>query len=53
MDHAGVTCSDCHDPHSNALRSPGNGVCLQCHLASKYDGCGSFRTTLEVEKTMS
>ncbi len=37
MDHAGVTCSDCHDPHSNALRSPGNGVCLQCHLASKYD----------------
>ena len=37
MYHAGVTCSDCHEPHSLALRVPGNGVCLQCHQASKYD----------------
>lgn len=37
MYHAGVTCSDCHDPHSLALRAPGNGVCLQCHQAAKYD----------------
>mgnify|MGYP001817024465 FL=1 len=37
MYHAGVTCSDCHEPHSLALRSPGNGVCLQCHTADKYD----------------
>ena len=36
MYHAGVTCSDCHEPHSMALRSPGNGVCLQCHAATKY-----------------
>ena len=34
---AGVTCSDCHEPHSLALRSPGNGVCAQCHLPAKYD----------------
>jgi predicted CXXCH cytochrome family protein len=34
---AGVTCSDCHDPHSLQLRAPGNGVCLQCHAAGKYD----------------
>ncbi|MCP3870003.1 MAG: tetratricopeptide repeat protein [Gammaproteobacteria bacterium] len=34
---AGVTCSDCHEPHSLALRVPGNGVCLQCHLATQYD----------------
>ena len=34
---AGVTCSDCHDPHSAALRVPGDGVCLQCHSAEKYD----------------
>ena len=33
----GVTCSDCHDPHSLKLRAPGNGVCAQCHLPSKYD----------------
>ena len=34
---AGVTCSDCHDPHSAALRAPGDGVCGQCHVASKYE----------------
>ena len=34
---AGVTCSDCHEPHTLALRSPGNGVCAQCHLPAKYD----------------
>ena len=32
----GVSCSNCHDPHSNALRVQGNGLCLQCHAASKY-----------------
>lgn len=40
MYHAGVTCSDCHEPHSMALRVPGNGVCLQCHLQDKYDQHG-------------
>ncbi len=29
-------CSDCHEPHSQDLRAPGNGVCLQCHLGEKY-----------------
>ncbi|HVX39051.1 MAG TPA: multiheme c-type cytochrome [Gemmatimonadaceae bacterium] len=33
----GVTCSDCHDPHTGKTRAPGNAVCLQCHLAAKYD----------------
>ena len=37
MQHAGVTCSDCHEPHGLALRVPGNGVCLQCHQADRYD----------------
>jgi len=37
MFHAGVTCSDCHEPHSLKLRASGNGVCLQCHAAEKYD----------------
>ncbi len=37
MFHAGVTCSDCHEPHSLRLRVPGSGVCLQCHAAQKYD----------------
>lgn len=30
----GVTCSDCHDSHSQELRAPGDGVCLQCHEAT-------------------
>ncbi|MFN8571091.1 MAG: multiheme c-type cytochrome [Gemmatimonadaceae bacterium] len=33
----GVTCADCHDPHSQKLRLPGNAVCGQCHRAAKYD----------------
>jgi predicted CXXCH cytochrome family protein len=33
---AGVTCSDCHDPHSAKLRTSGDGVCLQCHASDKY-----------------
>jgi len=37
MYRAGVTCSDCHEPHSLKLRKTGNGVCLQCHSESRYD----------------
>jgi tetratricopeptide (TPR) repeat protein len=37
MYHAGVTCSDCHEPHSLALREQGNGLCAQCHLLAKFD----------------
>jgi len=33
----GVTCGDCHDPHTQKLRLPGSGVCAQCHRAAKYD----------------
>jgi predicted CXXCH cytochrome family protein len=37
MHAAGVACSDCHDPHSLALRADGNGVCAQCHLPAAFD----------------
>ncbi len=37
MYHAGVTCSDCHEPHSAEVRAEGNALCARCHLASKYD----------------
>ena len=33
---AGVTCSDCHEPHGATLRLPGDNICLQCHTAGKY-----------------
>ena len=35
---AGVTCSDCHEPHGAKLRFPGDNVCLQCHAPSTYTG---------------
>ncbi|HTO02467.1 MAG TPA: tetratricopeptide repeat protein [Opitutus sp.] len=33
MGHAGVTCMDCHDPHTTKLTMPveNNALCLQCH----------------------
>ncbi len=37
MNHQGVTCGDCHEPHDGKLRAPGNAVCGQCHAATKYD----------------
>ena len=37
MYKAGVTCSDCHDPHTLKTRADGNALCSSCHLASKYD----------------
>ena len=38
MYQAGVSCSDCHEPHSAALRggqSP-SGICSTCHLPSRF-----------------
>jgi hypothetical protein len=37
MYHAGVTCSNCHEPHGLALREQGNGLCAHCHLPAKFD----------------
>ncbi|MFL5612642.1 MAG: tetratricopeptide repeat protein [Gemmatimonadaceae bacterium] len=33
----GVTCSDCHNPHSGGVRAQGNALCASCHLPAKYD----------------
>jgi tetratricopeptide (TPR) repeat protein len=33
----GVTCSDCHDPHSLKPRAKGNALCAQCHDKAVYD----------------
>jgi len=37
MHAAGVTCSDCHDPHSLRPRAEGNALCGQCHRADSFD----------------
>ncbi|MCR9259760.1 MAG: HEAT repeat domain-containing protein [Pseudomonadaceae bacterium] len=36
MHAAGVTCSDCHNPHSLDLRLPGDATCLSCHSVGDY-----------------
>jgi predicted CXXCH cytochrome family protein len=33
---AGVSCSDCHDPHSLKLVADGDAVCGQCHDERKF-----------------
>ncbi len=37
MNAHGVTCSDCHEPHSGELRARGTAVCATCHSPAKYD----------------
>jgi tetratricopeptide (TPR) repeat protein len=37
MHQAGVSCSDCHEPHSLKLRADGDAVCMTCHQAAKYE----------------
>jgi predicted CXXCH cytochrome family protein len=34
---AGVTCSDCHEPHAGKLRAAGNALCTRCHAPERYD----------------
>ncbi|MBV9250728.1 MAG: tetratricopeptide repeat protein [Acetobacteraceae bacterium] len=37
MHAAGVTCSNCHDPHSLKLRAENNALCAQCHMPARFD----------------
>ena len=32
----GVTCVDCHDPHSGKLKAEGGETCAQCHEPKKF-----------------
>jgi predicted CXXCH cytochrome family protein len=33
----GVTCLDCHEPHTLKLRAEGNALCTRCHNAAEFD----------------
>lgn len=37
MQHAGVTCSNCHNAHTGKVKIQGNGLCLQCHQAETFN----------------
>ena len=36
MYQQGVTCSDCHNPHTLELKAEGDGTCLQCHAPDQF-----------------
>ncbi len=37
MHTAGVTCMDCHEPHSAELITQGNALCMRCHSGQRQD----------------
>ena len=37
MHASGVTCANCHNPHTGSVLVEGNGLCLQCHAATTYE----------------
>ena len=37
MYQQGVSCGDCHEPHSLQLYNEGNALCNRCHLAERFD----------------
>ncbi|MFN2377152.1 MAG: multiheme c-type cytochrome [Candidatus Binatia bacterium] len=37
MYERGVTCGDCHDPHTLKVRADGNALCSTCHNAAVFD----------------
>ena len=43
MYQQGVSCSDCHEPHSLRLYSQGNSLCNRCHLAERFDTPDHYR----------
>jgi hypothetical protein len=43
MQQSGVTCMDCHEPHSLRTRAAGNALCNRCHNAAEYDAPGHHR----------
>jgi tetratricopeptide (TPR) repeat protein len=43
MHGRGVTCANCHDPHSGKTLIVGNGLCAQCHQSVVYDQPGHHR----------
>ena len=43
MHEKGVTCSNCHDPHSARLIAEGNAVCTQCHNEAGHEGFATLK----------
>ena len=37
MQHSGVRCADCHDPHSGKTIAQGNQLCMNCHAGGRAE----------------
>jgi tetratricopeptide (TPR) repeat protein len=37
MHHRGVSCLECHNPHSMKTILPGNWLCIRCHIGTRPD----------------
>jgi tetratricopeptide (TPR) repeat protein len=48
MHHAGVSCLDCHNPHSGRLLQPieNNALCMKCHVPPGINGATPIIPTL-------
>lgn len=38
MHSAGVSCEDCHDPHTGKRLAEGNALCMRCHTGAPQPG---------------
>ena len=52
MQHAGVTCSNCHNAHTGKVKIQGNGLCLQCHQAETFNDPQHHHHTPQTEGAM-
>ena len=52
MQHAGVTCSNCHNAHTGKVKIQGNGLCLQCHQAETFNSPEHHHHTPQTEGAM-
>ncbi|WP_240920029.1 multiheme c-type cytochrome [Paraglaciecola sp. 20A4] len=52
MQHAGVTCSNCHNAHTGKVKIQGNGLCLQCHQADTFNSPEHHHHTPQTDGAM-
>ncbi|MGY0626799.1 MAG: multiheme c-type cytochrome [Paraglaciecola chathamensis] len=52
MQHAGVTCSNCHNAHTGKVKIQGNGLCLQCHQAETFNSPEHHHHTPQTDGAM-
>lgn len=52
MYHNGVSCKDCHDPHTTKRKFDDNRLCMQCHDGATYNVKSHHKHTMGTEQAM-